>query len=387
MCRTLAILLNIALLGSCIEVETKANPSYGDNATMAVPLFYDGTNVYAKIGVGTPTQESGDTFVYLSSWLSNLIVITLDAGMCGKPFYDYEKSQTFDIVERDATLEILQLPSWRNDNNYEGMQVKDTVCLGEGSDLCVDQFEFFAQTTNSACKNMFGVQPSLGSGTPNLIEGLFLAGKINANKMTMYLDWAETESMLDLGISNSEYIYGNWSNHNITFTNSASPSKAVSFELDSFKFNGTEYLTAPATLVPINESPYTIVFGTDFQAEYENFASAFLAATRDHGWWCDTTDLGKSCQASNIECSKFLGDNALVTIPTLEIQFDGQNYTMPAESLLSQEYQYCELNIGLDNGSLPSDWMIVGQTFFKDFVLSIDYDNNLFSIGLSKNAH
>ena len=60
---------------------------------------------------------------------------------------------------------------------------------------------------------------------------------------------------------------------------------------------------------------------------------------------------------------------------------------MPAESLLSQEYQYCELNIGLDNGSLPSDWMIVGQTFFKDFVLSIDYDNNLFSIGLSKNAH
>ena len=54
MCRNLAILLNIALLGSCIEVETKANPNYGENGTMAVPLFYDGTNVYAKIGVGTP---------------------------------------------------------------------------------------------------------------------------------------------------------------------------------------------------------------------------------------------------------------------------------------------------------------------------------------------
>ena len=89
MCRNLAILINIALLGSCIEVETKANPNYGENGTMAVPLFYDGTNVYAKIGVGTPAQESGNTFVYLSSWISDLIVITLDALKCDKPFYDY----------------------------------------------------------------------------------------------------------------------------------------------------------------------------------------------------------------------------------------------------------------------------------------------------------
>ena len=82
-----------------------------------------------------------------------------------------------------------------------------------------------------------------------------------------------------------------------------------------------------------------------------------------------------------------MGDNPIVTIPKLEIEFDGQNYTMPAESLLSQEYEFCELNIHLDNGDLPSDWIIVGQTFFKDFVLSVDYDNNLYSIGLSKNAH
>ena len=71
--------------------------------------------------------------------------------------------------------------------------------------------------------------------------------------MTMYLDWDEKASMLDLGISNSEYIYGNWSDHNITFINSASPSKAVSFNMSSFKFNDTEYLTAPASVVPINE--------------------------------------------------------------------------------------------------------------------------------------
>ena len=90
-------------------------------------------------------------------------------------------------------------------------------------------------------------------GAPNLIEGLFAAKKINANKMTMYLDWDEKASMLDLGISNSEYIYGNWSDHNVTFINSASPSQVVSFNMNSFKFNGTEFLSAPASLVPINE--------------------------------------------------------------------------------------------------------------------------------------
>ena len=45
------------------------------------------------------------------------------------------------------------------------------------------------------------------------------------------------------------------------------------------------------------------------------------------------------------------------------------------------------LNIALGDDDLPSDWIILGQTFFKDFVLAIDYDNNIFSIGLSKKAH
>ena len=77
--------------------------------------------------------------------------------MCPKPFYDYRKSTSMDIVKNDATLEVLQLPRWRNDTNYEGMIVKDTVCLGEDGSLCADSFEFFAETSDSACKNMFGV--------------------------------------------------------------------------------------------------------------------------------------------------------------------------------------------------------------------------------------
>ena len=82
---------------------------------------------------------------------------------------------------------------------------------------------------------------------------MYAAGLINANMMTMYLDWDKEKSYLDLGITNSEYIYGDWSNHTITFTNSASPSDAASFEITNFKFNDIEYLDSSASLVPINE--------------------------------------------------------------------------------------------------------------------------------------
>jgi hypothetical protein len=82
---------------------------------------------------------------------------------------------------------------------------------------------------------------------------MYTAGHINANMMTMYLDWNKEKSYLDLGITNSEYIVGDWSNHTIFFTNSASPSAAASFEMSGFKFNDVEYLFELASLVPINE--------------------------------------------------------------------------------------------------------------------------------------
>ena len=102
-------------------------------------------------------QESGDEFVYLSSWISDLIVITKDAIKCGKPFYDYEASSSKEIIDDNAKLEILQVASWRDDTNYKGMVIKDRVCLGEDELMCASQFEFFAETKNSACKNMFGI--------------------------------------------------------------------------------------------------------------------------------------------------------------------------------------------------------------------------------------
>ena len=105
--------------------------------------------------------------------------------------------------------------------------------------------------------------------------------------MTMYLDWDQKESMLDLGMFNSEYISGNWSNHNISFTNSVTPS--ASFSMSSFKFNDTEYLTSPAALVPMNENPNTIMFGLNYQSVYENFIAAFKEALSSYGWWCTYT--------------------------------------------------------------------------------------------------
>ena len=82
---------------------------------------------------------------------------------------------------------------------------------------------------------------------------MYNAKNINANMMTMYLDWNKENSYLDLGIINSEYIEGDWSNHTISFTNSASPSIAASFAMSGFKFNDVEYLGSSASLVPINE--------------------------------------------------------------------------------------------------------------------------------------
>ena len=360
MTKLLAILLNIILLGRCIEVDTKLTENYGANSTYGYPLYYDGTNVYCKVGVGTPIQESGDTFVYLSSWISDLIVITKDAGMCGKPFYDYDSSTSVDIVESNAKLEILQVDSWRDDTNYKGMIVKDRVCLGEDELMCSSQFEFFAETKNSACKNMFGIQPSQNSDKPNLIQAMYAAGHINANMMTMYLDWNKEKSYLDLGITNSEYIVGDWSNHTIFFTNSASPSEAASFEMSGFKFNDVEYLFELASLVPINEQPYTITFGQNYADVYAAFTKAFIDITNDSGWWCGE-DYNEPCQANNKQCSDFLGDGSKMTMPKIELEFDGQNYTIPAESLLTDEYLYCSLDVQLDvNNTIPSDWIVLG---------------------------
>ena len=48
----------------------------------------------------------------------------------------------------------------------------------------------------------------------------------------------------------------------------------------------------------------------------------------------------------------------------------------------------CSLNIATDTkGSYPPQWIIVGEQFFKDFVIVIDQDAQNFSFGLSKSAN
>ena len=78
-----------------------------------------------------------------------------------------------------------------------------------------------------------------------------------------------------------------------------------------------------------------------------------------------------------------------MNVPNLELEVGGHNYSIPAETLLQEGHYSCDLSIK-DYGlykDMPADWIVLGQPFFKDFVQSIDYDENLYKIGLSKNAH
>ena len=62
-------------------------------------------------------------------------------------------------------------------------------------------------------------------------------------------------------------------------------------------------------------------------------------------------------------------------------------YSIAPKSLLKDEFFGCKLNIGINDGSLPSDWVTLGQPFFRDYVTTFDYDNNSFHVGLSKTAN
>ena len=79
----------------------------------------------------------------------------------------------------------------------------------------------------------------------------------------------------------------------------------------------------------------------------------------------------------------------MLTVSPLQIGIGNSNYTIPPKSfLIQQDAENCNLNIALDNGKdLPSEWIILGASFFKDFVTVISYNTNNFSFGLSKDAN
>ena len=69
---------------------------------------------------------------------------------------------------------------------------------------------------------MIGIGPS-ANDKPNLINVLFKQGKIGANIATLYLSWSNkaAASKLDIGIQNSDYIKGDWYQHDFTFISSS----------------------------------------------------------------------------------------------------------------------------------------------------------------------
>ena len=102
-------------------------------------------------------------------------------------------------------------------------------------------------------------------------------------------------------------------------------------------------------------------------------------------WWCYS--YSSNCFSNEHDCDEFYGDDSTDPVSPLEIIFDGTKYLIPPESLLIQQNGYCELGIAIDEGNLQSDWILLGGGFFKDFIMTIDYDNSNYGFGLSKEAH
>ena len=94
--------------------------------------------------------------------------------------------------------------------------------------------------------------------------------------MTLYLSWNDTESRIDVGQTNTSLINGDWTYHDTHFENSDEDS-SPSFSMTNFTYNGTEYMTSSGPLIPFNQSPYAIMFGTDYLETYKQFALAFMA--------------------------------------------------------------------------------------------------------------
>ena len=136
----------------------------------------------------------------------------------------------------------------RTETDYTGILVKDKVCFD--SDTCVNDYEFFVATTSSACNNLLGLGPSQDSSRPNLINALVNDKKVDGNKVTLYLNWDESGQKLDVGTSNKDLIHGDYSYHSTSFENDDASSP--SFQLTNFTYNGTQYMTNTAPLIPFN---------------------------------------------------------------------------------------------------------------------------------------
>ena len=124
---------------------------------------------------------------------------------------------------------------------------------------------------------MSGIGPSKDS-KPNWIDTLYKNNVIGNNIATLYLSWNETndEPKLDIGIQNNNYIKGGWYKHNMTFIHYSDFNSSVpNFVLGNISYNGTNVLSKPAILVPMEQSPNTITFGADHKAEYNAFVTEF----------------------------------------------------------------------------------------------------------------
>ena len=78
-------------------------------------------------------------------------------------------------------------------------------------------------------------------------------------------------------------------------------------------------------------------------------------------------------------------------IPPLEITVDSVKYTVPSKSLLldveDSNKSQCVLLIGSPSNEENNDYVLIGQTFLKDYVIAMDYDKKTYSFGLSKSAN
>ena len=126
----------------------------------------------------------------------------------------------------------------QEEGSYSGTIVSDKVCLEAAA--CVDGIEYLDSTTDDVCVSLFGIAPLPDSSSPNLITAIKDQKLIKSSRMTLYLDWNESDSRIDIGEARADLIKGDWTEHYAQYGKGSSG--ASSLNMTGFHYNGVSYL-------------------------------------------------------------------------------------------------------------------------------------------------
>ena len=84
------------------------------------------------------------------------------------------------------------------------------------------------------------------------------------------------------------------------------------FTLNNISTNGTNVLSKPANLIPMEQSEKAVTFGSGFYSEHKEIVTAFTKQFGEDVKWNCTYGKGAKCKVASMKCGdllKSLADN------------------------------------------------------------------------------